>query len=163
MPALSLQAAAFSRLAEADADVLNGMMGIDVQIAGRLSVQVEQSVPRQQREHVIEKPDPRRNAGRPRCRRAKTVNSTDVSPVWAAYRSCDAPAPREAPPADDAGDGPFYSASLRCLRKPRDSQTRLKLGQQTVDLRVVCRQRRCVVRRRSRDRRHVADEYPPPF
>jgi hypothetical protein len=34
------------------------MMGIDVQIAGRLDVQVDQAVPGQQGQHVVEESDP---------------------------------------------------------------------------------------------------------
>ena len=45
------------RLAERDADVLDGVVLIDVEIAGGLHLQVEPAVARDQVEHVIEKAD----------------------------------------------------------------------------------------------------------
>ena len=43
------------RLAERDAGVFNGVMLIDVEIAGGFHLQIEAAVPRDQIEHVIEK------------------------------------------------------------------------------------------------------------
>ena len=45
------------RLAERDADVLDGVVLIDVEIARRLQRQVEAAVPREQLEHVVEEAD----------------------------------------------------------------------------------------------------------
>ena len=45
------------RFAERDAEVLDRVMLIDVEIAGGLDVEVEGAVPREQLQHVIEKPD----------------------------------------------------------------------------------------------------------
>ena len=45
------------RFAERDADVLDGVMLVDIEIAGRLHFQVESAMPRDEIEHVIEKPD----------------------------------------------------------------------------------------------------------
>ena len=47
------------RLAERDAEVLDGVMLIDVEVARRVDAQVERAVARKQLEHVIEKADPR--------------------------------------------------------------------------------------------------------
>jgi hypothetical protein len=43
------------RLAERDADVLDGVVGVDVQVALRLDVEVEHAVARHLVEHVLEK------------------------------------------------------------------------------------------------------------
>ena len=45
------------RLTEANADVLDGVMRIDVEVAAGLDVEVEQGVLGQQRQHVVEKAD----------------------------------------------------------------------------------------------------------
>ena len=45
------------RLAERDADVFDGVMLIDVEIAGGLHLQIEPAMPRDEIEHVIEKAD----------------------------------------------------------------------------------------------------------
>ena len=45
------------RLAERDAEILDGVMLIDVEIAGGVDLQVEAAVPREQLQHVIEKAD----------------------------------------------------------------------------------------------------------
>ena len=45
------------RLAEHDADVLDRVVLIDVEVAGRVQRQVEAAVPREQLEHVIEEAD----------------------------------------------------------------------------------------------------------
>src|SRR5688572_14679758 len=45
------------RLAQADADILDGVMRIDVQVAGRPDGQVDEAVPGQQGKHVIEEAD----------------------------------------------------------------------------------------------------------
>ena len=45
------------RFAERDADVFDGVMLIDVEIAGGLHLQIEPAVARDQIEHVIEKAD----------------------------------------------------------------------------------------------------------
>ena len=45
------------RLAERDAEILDGVMLIDVEIAARVDRQVERAVPREQLQHVIEKAD----------------------------------------------------------------------------------------------------------
>ena len=54
------------RLAERDADVLGGVVLIDVQIALSLDADIDPRMPGQKIEHVVEKPDPggdRRRAG----------------------------------------------------------------------------------------------------
>ena len=56
MPRL-LPIAFSNRFAERDADVFDGVMLIDVEIAGGLDLQVEAAVPGDQVEHVIEKAD----------------------------------------------------------------------------------------------------------
>jgi len=48
------------RLAQRDADILDGVMGVDVQIALRFDAQIDQSMTRDLVEHVIEK---RKTAG----------------------------------------------------------------------------------------------------
>ena len=45
------------RFAERDADVFDGVMLIDVEIAGGLHLQIEAAVPRDEVEHVIEEAD----------------------------------------------------------------------------------------------------------
>jgi hypothetical protein len=50
-------------LADHDADVFDGVMRIDLQIALGLHVQIDQAVARKQIEHVIEKPDARVRRG----------------------------------------------------------------------------------------------------
>ena len=45
------------RLAERDADVLDGVVLIDVEVAVGLQLQVEGAVPREQLQHVVEEPD----------------------------------------------------------------------------------------------------------
>src|SRR5206468_3450542 len=45
------------RLAEADADVLDGVMGVHVQVALGLDVEIDEAVARQQVEHVVEEAD----------------------------------------------------------------------------------------------------------
>src|SRR5690606_34024478 len=42
---------------QADADVFDGVMRVDMQVAVRLDFEVEQRVPGEQREHVIEESD----------------------------------------------------------------------------------------------------------
>ena len=49
------------RLAERDADILGGVMMIDVQVALGLDVEVDPRMPRQKVEHVIEEADAGRN------------------------------------------------------------------------------------------------------
>jgi hypothetical protein len=46
------------RFAERDADVFDGVMLIDIEIAAGLNLDVESTVTRHQIEHVIEEPDP---------------------------------------------------------------------------------------------------------
>ena len=53
------------RLAQADPDVLGRVMAVDVQVAGAGDRQVHQGMPGEQLEHVVEKPDPRRDLGSP--------------------------------------------------------------------------------------------------
>ena len=64
--ALRSPSACEHRLAERDAEVLDGVVLIDVEIAGRLQRQVEAAVPREQLQHVIEEADAgaRRRSGR---------------------------------------------------------------------------------------------------
>ena len=50
------------RLAERDAEILDSVMLIDIEIAARIDAQVEPPVPREELEHVIEKPDARTHA-----------------------------------------------------------------------------------------------------
>jgi hypothetical protein len=45
------------RLAEGDADILDGVVGVDVQVAVGLNFEVDQAVPGNLLEHVIEKGD----------------------------------------------------------------------------------------------------------
>jgi hypothetical protein len=47
------------RFTQDDADVLDGVVLIDIQIAGRAQRQVEAAVAREQFEHVVEEPDTR--------------------------------------------------------------------------------------------------------
>ena len=51
------------RLAQRDADILDGVMRVDVQIALRLDVKVNQAMPRHLVEHVVEKGNAGRQAG----------------------------------------------------------------------------------------------------
>ena len=53
------------RLAERDADVLDGVMLVDVEIPSGLERQVEPAVPREELQHVIEKPDAGRDVVAP--------------------------------------------------------------------------------------------------
>jgi hypothetical protein len=53
----------FERLAERDADVLGGVVVIDMKIASRGDVQVDARMPGQQIQHVIEKADAGRDRG----------------------------------------------------------------------------------------------------
>ena len=73
----------FHGLPERDADVLGGMMVIDVQVAGGLDGQVDQGVAGQEIEHVVEKADP----GRDRCRAAavEIERDRDVGFVGGAF------------------------------------------------------------------------------
>ena len=53
------------RLAERDADVLDGVMLIDVEIPRRVQRQVEAAVTREELQHVIEEPDAGRDVVAP--------------------------------------------------------------------------------------------------
>ena len=64
--ALHIAERLFERLTERDADILGGVVVIDVQVALGLHGDVDARVPRQEVEHVIEEADPgrdRRRAG----------------------------------------------------------------------------------------------------
>ena len=68
-PAVAVDAALVAeclldRLAEDDADVFDGVVRIDLQIALGVDVEVDQAVPREQVEHVIEEPDAGLDAAR---------------------------------------------------------------------------------------------------
>ena len=54
------------RLAERDADILGGVVVVDVEVADRLHGQVDARMPGQQIEHMIEKADPGRDVGHAR-------------------------------------------------------------------------------------------------
>jgi hypothetical protein len=56
MPRLSPSAC--DRLAQGDADILDGVMGVDVQIAPRFDFQIDQAVAGDLIEHVIEEGKP---------------------------------------------------------------------------------------------------------
>src|SRR5437879_843212 len=49
------------RLAERNADILDGVVVVDMEIAVRLYREIEQSVPGDVRQHMIEEPDPGRD------------------------------------------------------------------------------------------------------
>ena len=59
------------RLAEHDGDVLDGVVGVDVDVTGRRDVQVEQRVLGQAGEHVVVEPDPGARPRPRRCRRGR--------------------------------------------------------------------------------------------
>ena len=63
------------RLAERDADILGGVMMVDMQVALGLDLDVDARMPRQQIEHVVEKAD----AGRDRRTRPSPSRSTATS------------------------------------------------------------------------------------
>ena len=70
------------RLAERDADVLGGVVVVDVQVALGLHGDVDARVAREQVEHVIEEADAGRDLATRRCRRGSTATSTSVSLVF---------------------------------------------------------------------------------
>ena len=60
MPRLSPSASA-KRLAEHDADILGGVVEVDMQVALGLDLEVEQRVPGEGGQHVVEEADPGRD------------------------------------------------------------------------------------------------------
>ena len=84
MPALSPSASP-QRLAEHDRDVLDGVVGVDVDVALGLHGQVEQRVPGQRRQHVVVEPDARSRRRRGRARRGRARRGP--SPPWSPARS----------------------------------------------------------------------------
>ena len=54
-------------LAEHDPDILDGMVVIDMQVAGRLHLQVDQRVAGERRQHMVEETDARGDLGLPRA------------------------------------------------------------------------------------------------
>ncbi len=116
------------RLAEADADVLDGVVGVDVQVALRLDVQVDQAVPGQQVSMWSKKPTPvassawpvpSRFDGQVDLRLAGLAADLGGAVAWTI-------------PADCGG-------SDRRLRGSVANQSSGSSSQQPVDLRVACR------------------------
>ena len=73
-PAVAVDAALVAEgllegLAEDDADVFDGVVGVDLQIALGLDLQIDQAVAAEQVEHVVEEPDAGVRRGTGPCRR----------------------------------------------------------------------------------------------
>ena len=86
-PAVAVDAALvaerlFERLAEDDADVFDGVVRVDLQIALGVDVQIDQAVAREQVEHVIEEPDAGVRSTRCRVPSRLSADAILVSLVW---------------------------------------------------------------------------------
>ena len=80
---LRLPSAVRDRLAQRDAEILDGVMLIDVEVAGGAHRQIEPAVAREQLQHVIQEADPGADAGTVPCRRATRRSAIWVSLVTA--------------------------------------------------------------------------------